>query len=422
MEKLALFGGKKIITRKFKKYRSIGLEEKKAALKVLNSGVLSDFLGEKSSKFYGGKNVQKFERYIEKYFKVKHAISVNSWTSGLIAAVGAIGTEPGDEIIVPTWTMCASAVAILHWNAIPVFADIENETFNIDPSSIIKKINKKTKAIICVDIFGHPANMKEIMKIAKNKKLKVIADNAQAPGSKYFNKFSGTMADIGGISLNCHKHINTGEGGILITNNSIYAKRLRLIRNHAEAVVTTDFIKKNPNMLGYNFRMGEIESAIGLEQIKKLKKKIKLRQQIAKKLNKNLSKLKGLIIPKVKKNCTHSYYIYAMKIDENITGVSRDKIFSALVAEGIPDLIKNYFNLHLLPIYQNKLAYGTKGFPWKSEFNKNKINYNKGICPTAENLNKSQLILLELCVYEYSKKEIDLIIKCFNKVWKKLIK
>ena len=109
-------------------------------------------------------------------------------------------------------------------------------------------------------------------------------------------------------------------------------------------------------------------------------------------------------------------------LNKNITGVSRDKIFSALVAEGIPDLIKNYFNLHLLPIYQNKLAYGTKGFPWKSEFNKNKINYNKGICPTAENLNKSQLILLELCVYEYSKKEIDLIIKCFNKVWKKLIK
>ena len=112
-----------------------------------------------------------------------------SGSMALLMSLLAANIKPGDEIIVPTWTMCASAIAILHWNAIPVFADIEDETFNIDPSSIIKKINKKTKAIICVDIFGHPANMKEIMKIAKNKKLKVIADNAQAPGSKYFNKF-----------------------------------------------------------------------------------------------------------------------------------------------------------------------------------------------------------------------------------------
>ena len=119
---------------------------------------------------------------------------------------------------------------------------------------------------------------------------------------------------------------------------------------------------------------------------------------------------------------THSYYIYALKIDEKVTKVSRDKIFNALKAEGIPDLLKNYFNLHLLPIYQSKLAYGSKGFPWKSQFNKNKIDYRKGICPVAENLNKTKLILLELCVFEYSKKEINLIIKSFQKVWKHLIK
>ncbi len=422
MEKLALYGGKRTINIKFKKYKSIGIEEKKAAIKVLNSGVLSDFLGEKDIKFYGGKNVQKFERFTEKYFKVKHAITVNSWTSGLIAAVGAIGIEPGDEVIVPTWTMTATAIAIIHWNAIPVFIDIEDETFNLDPKLLKKKINKKTKAIICVDIFGHPANMREIMKIARKYKLKVISDNAQSPGSKYFNKFPGSFADIGGISLNCHKHINTGEGGILLTNNNIFAQRMRYIRNHAEAVVSKSFIKKNPNMIGYNFRMGEIESAIGLEQLKKLKKKIKIRQEIASQLDKHLSKLKGLQIPKTMKYNTHSYYIYALKIDEKVTKVSRDKIFNALKAEGIPDLLKNYFNLHLLPIYQSKLAYGSKGFPWKSQFNKNKIDYRKGICPVAENLNKTKLILLELCVFEYSKKEINLIIKSFQKVWKHLIK
>ena len=130
----------------------------------------------------------------------------------MIAEVGAIGTEPGDEIIVPTWTMCASATAIIHWNAIPVFADIEEKTFNIDPKSIEKNISKKTKAIIAVDIFGHPANMKAILKIAKKHKIKVISDSAQAPGAIYNKKYAGTLADIGGFSLNCHKHINTGEG------------------------------------------------------------------------------------------------------------------------------------------------------------------------------------------------------------------
>ena len=119
---------------------------------------------------------------------------------------------------------------------------------------------------------------------------------------------------------------------------------MRYIRNHAEAVVNKSFIKKNPNMIGYNFRMGEIESAIGLEQLKKLKKKIKIRQEIASQLDKHLSKLKGLQIPKTMKYNTHSYYIYALKIDEKVTKVSRDKIFNALKAEGIPDLLKNYFN------------------------------------------------------------------------------
>ena len=232
-------------------------------------------MGEKDIKFYGGEQVQRFERYIEKYFNVKHAITTNSWTSGLVAAVGAIGIEPGDEVIVTTWTMCATATAILHWNAIPVFADIKEDTYTIDPKSIEKNISKYTKAIMAVDIFGHSADMDEINKIAKKYKLKVISDTAQAPGVFYKKSYAGTLADIGGFSLNCHKHINTGEGGILITNNDKYAERLRLIRNHAEAVVSDNINNYTPNMLGHNFRLGEIESAIGIEQFKKLKSKVK---------------------------------------------------------------------------------------------------------------------------------------------------
>tara|TARA_Y100000741_G_scaffold357818_1_gene336145 strand:+ start:639 stop:1934 length:1296 start_codon:yes stop_codon:yes gene_type:complete len=418
--KLAIFNGPKTIKKKFKKYISIDHKERRAALKVLNKGVLSDFLGEKSPKFYGGEQVQKFEKYLQKYFNVKHAITTNSWTSGLVAAVGAIGTEPGDEIIVTTWTMCATATAILHWNAIPVFADIDEETYTIDPKSIEKNISKNTKAIIAVDIYGHPTKMKEILKIAKKYKLKVISDSAQAPGAKYYKKFAGTFGDIGGFSLNCHKHINTGEGGILVTNNDKYAKRLRLIRNHAEAVVDKTVNNNTPNMLGHNFRLGEIESAIGLEQIKKLKSKVKKRQQIAYKLTKELKKLKGIKTPKIQKNCSHSFYIYAIQVDKKITGVSKKLIFNALKAEGIENILDEYFNLHLLPMYKKKLAYGTKGFPWNSNICKRNIKYGEGVCPVAEKLNKEKLILLELCVHEYSKKEVDLVINCFKKVWSNL--
>ena len=418
--KLAIFDGPKTVKKKFKKYVSIGKEERKAALKVLKKGVLSDYLGEKDPKFYGGEQVNKFERYIEKFFNVKHAITTNSWTSGLVAAVGAIGIEPGDEVIVTTWTMCATATSILHWNAIPVFADIDEKTYTIDPKSIEKNISKYTKAIIAVDIYGHPTNMKAILKIAKKYKLKVISDAAQAPGAFYGKKYAGTLGDIGGFSLNCHKHINTGEGGILVTNNDIYAERLRLIRNHAEAVVDDSINNNTPNMIGHNFRLGEIESAIGLEQFKKLKKKVYRRQQIAKYLDKYLSKLKGITTPKVEKNCTHSFYIYAIQIDEKITKVKKDIIFKALKAEGLDNLIDKYFNLHLLPMYQKKYAYGTKGFPWNSSISKRNVNYKKGICPVAEGINKDKLIIIELCVYDFNDSELKILVRCFKKVWENL--
>ena len=181
VNKLAVFGGSKHIKKSLKKYAPIGEEEVAAAKSVVESGVLSQFIGGWDKDFLGGPKVKEFERACEDYFNVKHAVTVNSWTSGLIAAVGAIGIEPGDEIIVTPWTMCASATAIIMWNAIPVFADIDQYTFNLDPQSVIDNITPKTKAIMAVDIFGQSSDIESLRKIADDHNLKIIGDTAQAP-------------------------------------------------------------------------------------------------------------------------------------------------------------------------------------------------------------------------------------------------
>lgn len=419
MEKLAIFGGKKTISKPFKKYNPIGKEEVRAAKKVIESGVLSKFIGAWHEDFNGGPKVKEFEQRAAKYFGVNYAITVNSWTSGLIAAVGAIGIEPGDEIIVTPWTMSASATAILHWNAIPVFADINSENYNLDPQEIEKCISPFTKAIIVADIFGQSADMDEIMEIAKTHNLKVISDTAQSPGALYKSRFAGTCADVGGFSLNYHKHIHTGEGGIVVTNDSEIAERLQLIRNHAEVVVAGKGVKNLSNMVGYNFRLGEIECAIGIEQLKKLDTLVEGRRKLAEALTENLSDLPGLVTPKKNNDRTNVYYVYPMQLNLETLGVGRDTICDALIAEGV-DVVRGYQNIHLLPLYQKKIAFGSKGFPWSSDISQRQINYSKGSCPKAEYLHDFTFIALGMCNHELKFSDIALISSAFKKVWSNL--
>lgn len=419
-EKLALLGGQKTINHEFKRYNPYGSEEVEAAKAVVESGVLSKFIGAWTEDFYGGVKVQEFERAWEDFFKVNHAVSVNSATSGLIAAVGAIGIEPGDEVIVSPWTMSATATAILVWNGIPVFADIEEDTFNLDPRSIERNITPRTKAIIVTDIFGQAADLDAIMAIAKKHGLKVIEDAAQAPSALYHGKYVGTIADIGIFSLNYHKHIHTGEGGVCVTRDADLAERMQLIRNHAEAVAGGKEIANLSNLVGFNFRLGEIEAAIGLQQLKKLPKLASLKTRAGSRLTEGLSGLEGLRTPVVKDNCTHVYYVYALVLDEKRLGVSRDRIADALQAEGVPGLMRGYVNVHKLPIYQKKIAYGTKGFPWTKDIYSGEVSYQIGICPVAEELRESTMLGLQPCLHEFSDAEVDSIIAAFKKVWANL--
>lgn len=420
MEKLAILGGPKTITEPFRRYNSIGIEEVQAAKAVVESGVLSQFVGGWCDDFYGGPKVKEFERDCERFFGVKHAITVNSWSSGLTAAIGAIGIEPGDEVIVSPWTMCATATAILHWNAIPVFADIEPVTFNLDPKSVERAITPYTKAILAVDIFGQSADMVALRDIANRHGLKLISDTAQAPCAISQGQYAGTLADVGGYSLNYHKHIHTGEGGILVTNDDEIAERLQLIRNHAEGVVAGKGVANLTNMIGYNFRLGEIESAIGIEQLKKLKGFVATRQRAAQRLTEGLKGLRGLKTPVVSLGNTHVYYVYAMVLDVAALGVSRTRIFEALEAEGIEGLAPGYTNLHMLPMYQQKIAYGSKGFPWTSDICHRDIDYSHGICPVAEQLHESAYMGFEMCLNDLADADVDLIVQAFHKVWAQL--
>ena len=419
MKKLAINGGDKSVSHNFSIYNSIGVEEQEAASKVVKSGILSDFLGAPGSNFLGGKYVKKFERNFEEKFEVTHSISVNSWTSGLIAAIGALGIEPGDEVLVTPWTMCASAISILHWNAIPVFVDIEEDTFCMDPEKITEKITERTKAILVVDIFGHSADMDPILAIAKEHNLKVISDCAQSPGARYKGKLAGTLGDIGGYSFNYHKHIHTGEGGMIVTNNDEYAEKCQLIRNHAEAAIVAHKDPDLTNMIGYNFRLGEIESAMGIEQLKKLDQAISSRQKAAELLSENLKDIEALTIPIVRDDCSHVYYFYAMKHNENITGVSRDRVYDALIAEGVPFISKNYQNLHMLPMFTEQQCYGTKNFPWSLN-DSVRYEYGSGMCEVAERLNEKEYLGIFMVGSNFTDTEINILGEAIRKVYSNL--
>ena len=420
MKELAINGGEPVRKTPFAPYVTIGAEEKKAVADVLDSTVLSKYLGTWSPDFYGGPRVQKLEREWEAYFGIKHAVSMNSATSGLYAAVGAAGVGPGDEVIVSPYTMTASATAALVYGGIPVFADIDPEIFCISPESIRKCITPYTKAIIVVDIFGHPADMDEIMQIARQHNLIVIEDAAQAPGARSKDRYAGTLADMGVFSLNYHKTIHTGEGALVVTNNDDLADRLQLIRNHGEVVVKNKGTQNIVNMIGYNYRMTEIEAAIASEQLKKLETLITSRVELADYLTERLGGLPGLTPPVVRADTRHGYYLYVMRYESAKTGVARDRFVAALKAEGIP-MVEGYVEpIYLEPVYQQRIAFGKDGFPFTYSGYKGHVNYDLGICPVTERMHYQEIIYTNIVHAGISQFDLEDVVTAFQKVYENM--
>lgn len=412
INRLALHGGEPIRATPFPEYRTIGEEEKRAALAVIESGVLSQFLGTWSDDFYGGPQVRGLEQAWAERFGVARAISMNSATSGLYAAVGAAGVGPGDEVIVSPYTMTASATCALVYGAVPVFADIAPDTFCLDPESVRSRITPRTKAIVVVDLFGRPADLDPLLALAREHDLIVIEDAAQAPGAIYRGRYAGTVAHMGVFSLNYHKTIHSGEGGIVVTDDDELAERLCLIRNHGEVVVKAKGTRNLINLLGFNYRMTEIEAAIAHEQLKKLDALTEPRRELAAYLNEQLAQFPELTPPATPDDIQHVYYVYPLRYDADRTGVPRERIVAALQAEGIP-VGQGYVEpLYLEPVYQQRIGMCAFNCPRYA----GTVRYGKGLCPVTERMHYQELITHTLCRAGLTTRDMDDIVAAFEKV------
>jgi perosamine synthetase len=316
----------------------IGQEEVDAVVNVLKSGILTSGLG-------AGPRVIEFESAFAKFVKAKQAIAVNSGTAALHCALAAAGVKSGSEVVLPSFTFVATAEVVVFNRAKPVFVDIDPETYTVSPTCIKKALTKKTKAIVPVDLYGMPADMKPIREIADKHGLKIVEDAAQAHGALYKDKPLGALADATCWSFYGSKNMTTGEGGMITTNDDEIAEMPRFIRSHGEKV------KYQSLMLGHNYHMPEIAAAMGVEQLKKLPTFVAKRRRNAKKLSEKLENAKNLQIPVEPEGFKPSYYLYTVRL-KNMKRKKRDEVVSKLKQKEI-DAFVCYMNpIHLMPYYR----------------------------------------------------------------------
>jgi len=394
---LALFGGRPVRTKPFPAHTTIAEEEKKHVLEVLDSGLLSGFAARPGREFYGGPKVLALETAFQETFGVRHAVAFNSATSALHACMAAVGVGPGDEVITSPYTMSASGSCVLMQNAVPVFADIEPDQFCLDPDAVERAITSRTKAVLPVNLFGQPAALDAIMDLAGKRGLFVIEDNAQAPAARYRGRFAGTVGHLGVFSLNRHKTMQCGEGGVAVTNDSVLARRLQLIRNHGEVVAEDLGWPEDAQLVGYNYRMTELQAAVALGQIGKLEWLNRHRVELADQLSRQLSGCDFLTPPKVRSECTHVYYLFAMILRPDRLGVSRATLIKALQAEGIP-----VQGGYVKPLY--RLALFRRG------------ERDRTSCPVTEALHDETLLTTNVCRYPVTQDDIEDVVRAVGKI------
>jgi len=325
----------------------LGSEEEEAVRTVLQSGMLVQ-----------AQKVQSFEEAFADYIGVDHAIAVTNGTIALDLALKTLNLNPRDEAIVPAFSFIATANCVLFQGAKPVFADIDPRTFNISSSDVNEKITARTRAIIPVHLFGQPASMDPLKEIAQDHNLFLIEDAAQSHGAEYKGQKTGSLGDIGCFSFYATKNMTTGEGGMITTNNSELARKIRLLRDHGQTE------KYHHTILGYNYRMTELSAAIGLVQLKKLDELNETRIKNATMLNAGIANLHGLTPPYVEKSSRHVFYQYVIRVEDNYP-LERNKLADYLKEMGIGTAVHYPMPIYKQPAYRQ-------------------LGYDKTSCPVTE--------------------------------------
>lgn len=403
MEPLAIHGGVPVKTGPFGTGKRFGEEEAAHLLEALEQNTLFYHFGSKVKQFLADFNAMYGREY---------SVATSSGTAAIHVALGAAGVSVGDEVITSPITDQGTLIGILYQNAIPVFADLEPHTYIMAPASIEARITTRTKAILVVHLAGYPCDMDPIMEIAKKHGIKVIEDCAQAYLTRYKGRLTGTIGDYGCFSTNDFKHISTGDGGMVLINSG---KREDYETAHAFAdknyrrLGTT--VDRGTSYIAPNYRMTELQGAVGIAQLKKLPWICGQRQKYGDRLNDGLKGIQGIIPPQMDPEHDCTYWFYMLRLDLDQLNCSRDEFCKALEAEGIPNRAGYIPQVcYLQPLFQKRQAYLGSHFP----FDISSVSYEPGLCPVAEEILRTavQIPLNEF----YTPEDIEDIIQAVTKV------
>ena len=372
-ETLAIHGGPKTKETPFGTGKRFGVEEVKELVEALEQNTLF---------YHFGNKVKTFLQNFNELYGVKYSVAASSGTAAIHVALGAAGVTVGDEVITSPITDQGTLIGILYQNAIPVFADLDPHTYNLDPASVEARITERTKAIVAVHLAGNPCDMDAIMEIARRHNLKVIEDCAQSYMTRYKGRLVGTIGDYGCFSTNDFKHISTGDGGMVTVNSG---KEEDFYRVHAFA--DKNFrrfgqdVMKDVHTLAPNYRMTELQGAVGIAQLKKLPWICNRRTELGSQITAGLQGIPGIYPHQVNDGDTCTYWFYMMRLNEDELGCTRREFSEALAAEGIPNM-QGYIPqvVYMQPMFQQRSAYLNSEFP----FSLTDMKYEQGYCPNAE--------------------------------------
>jgi len=393
MSKLAINGGTPLITNPVSHpWPNTGYEEVE---EIISCFKRQSFSGFRAGNYDGGQSVMEFEKSIKDSTGASYAVAFDTWSNGIVASMLSLGLEAGDEVIITPYTMTSCATSIISCGAIPIFADVCEDTGCIDPEDVARKITHRTKAIFVVHLFGLPADMDKLMHLARQHNLFVFEDCAQSPMALYKGKICGTIGDVGGFSFTQSKHITSGEGGVAITNDVKINNGMRYVRNHGEVGCTakeysgsTDYdycfdVNGNSGIIGYNFRMTELSAAFGIPQWKKLEAILEKKRQMGAFLRRNLAGIPGVenMIP----DYSHEPSWYNFPLRYTGPAVTREKFVKALNAEGL-----NFGCGYVPPLYKQDIYRSNKH--WVIRDYAKHVDYENPGCPVVERLFNKELI------------------------------